>query len=336
MAWLDNSRIIAIFAVVFLHVAAYAVIGSDIGTASWWVGNLYDSLVRWCIPVFVMISGALLLDPSKKEDLTTFYIKRFSRILIPIIFWSVFFLLWATLKAAAKDETILIVDIVKRLLSGQPYLHLWFLYMIIMLYLFTPFFRKIIANSSRREITVLVVFTFVLSALNALAVKFGLVESKLFINLFLSYIPYFFLGYLVRTSASDYPRRILWGIFGASVILTAVGYYAVARNIGMDAGQYFYSYLSITVIPMSVSVMYLLKLWTKPIGSERLTKKVSALTLGVYLIHPIFLEIIQYAGYGPLAFNQAISIPFITVIVFSLSLSGAWVINKMPYIKLVI
>ena len=67
MVWLDNSRIIAILAVVFLHVSAGVVTESVIGTESWWVGNLYDSLVRWCVPVFVMISGAVLLDHSKKK-----------------------------------------------------------------------------------------------------------------------------------------------------------------------------------------------------------------------------------------------------------------------------
>lgn len=336
MVWLDNSRVIAIFAVVFLHVAAGVVIGSDIGTESWWIGNLYDSLVRWCVPVFVMISGALLLDPSKKEDLRTFYFKRLSRILIPILFWSAFFLLWATLKGTIKGEPLSIVDLAKRLLSGKPYFHMWFLYMIITLYLFTPFFRRIITDSSRNEIATLVFFTFVLSASNALAEKLFLGDSKLFINWFLSYIPYFFLGYLVRTSESDYPSRILWGVFVVSVILTAAGCYAVAKKEGLDAGLYFYSYLSITVIPMSVSVMHLLKSWTKPIGSKGLTKKISALTLGVYLIHPIFIEMIQYAGYGSLAFFPGLSIPIITFVVFSLSLSVAWVINKVLYLKLVI
>ena len=235
-----------------------------------------------------------------------------------------------------KGEPASIVDLAKQLLSGRPYYHMWYLYMIITLYLFTPFFRKVITNSSRNEIAILVFFTFVLSALNALAEKFFFGESKLFFNWFLSYIPYFFLGYLVRTSESDYPSSILWGVFVVSVILTAAGCYAVARNKGLDAGLYFYNYLSITVIPMSVSVVHLLKSWTKPIGSVGLTKKISALTFGVYLIHPIFIEMIRYAGYGPRVFYPGVSIPVITFVVFSLSLSGAWVINKVPYLKRVI
>jgi len=91
MIWLDNSRIVAIYAVVFLHVSAAVVLGNEVGTEYWWIGNIYDSAMRWCVPTFVMISGALLLDPDKQEDLKTFYAKRLSRILIPILFWSAFF-----------------------------------------------------------------------------------------------------------------------------------------------------------------------------------------------------------------------------------------------------
>ena len=83
MIWLDNSRILAVCGVVFLHVAAGVVLGHEVGTGDWWFGNVYDSVVRWCVPVFVMISGALLLDPGKKEDLSTFYKKRLARVLLP-------------------------------------------------------------------------------------------------------------------------------------------------------------------------------------------------------------------------------------------------------------
>ena len=152
MIWLDNSRIIAIFAVVMLHVAAGVVTGTDIGTTNWWFGNIYDSGVRWSVPVFVMISGALLLDPNKKEDLLTFYKKRLSKIFIPILIWTFLFLIWAFLKGQISGNEISIIHLLKRILSGKPHYHMWFLYMILCLYLFTPFFRKVIINSTRKEL----------------------------------------------------------------------------------------------------------------------------------------------------------------------------------------
>ena len=67
MIWVDNARILAVFAVVVLHVAAVVVLGiEDLDNLNWWVANIIDSSVRWCVPTFVMISGLLLLDPNKE------------------------------------------------------------------------------------------------------------------------------------------------------------------------------------------------------------------------------------------------------------------------------
>jgi surface polysaccharide O-acyltransferase-like enzyme len=336
MIWLDNSRIIAMFAVIFLHTATRVVTWSDVGSEYWWIGNFYYSFVRWCVPVFVMISGALLLDPNKKEDLTIFYKKRFSRILVPILFWSVFFLLWAMLKGTIKGNPPSLVELSERLIAGKPYYHMWFLYMMITLYLFTPFFRKIIANSTRSEIMILIIFTFLIAALNAIDVNFFSGGSKLFTNWFLIYIPYFFLGYLVRIDKRNFSKNILWAVFLLSSCLTAVGCYIVTKNRDLDAGLYFHGYLSITVIAMSISIMYLLKSWEKPIISEEFTRTLSLLTLGIYLIHPIILETILYLRLSPLNFHLAISIPVIAIIVFSFSLIWSWVIYQVPYLRRII
>lgn len=91
--WVSLARVIAAFAVVILHVSA-CVFPPDLqlGTANWWWANGYDAATRWAVPVFVMISGGLLLVPGKKESLALFYKKRLSRILVPLIFWSILYL----------------------------------------------------------------------------------------------------------------------------------------------------------------------------------------------------------------------------------------------------
>src|SRR5216117_2766854 len=66
LLWIEQARGAAALAVVILHVSAGVVRGvSDVTSAAWWIGNIVDSAMRWCVPVFVMISGALLLDPAK-------------------------------------------------------------------------------------------------------------------------------------------------------------------------------------------------------------------------------------------------------------------------------
>src|SRR3546814_2240779 len=90
---MDTARVGACFMVVILHVAA-----TRFGTFDdqWWASNFYDSLARSCVPLFLMITGVLLL--GKQESLPAFLSKRFARILPPLLFWSLFYMTWNTLK----------------------------------------------------------------------------------------------------------------------------------------------------------------------------------------------------------------------------------------------
>ncbi|MCY7296326.1 acyltransferase [Alteromonas sp. a30] len=332
MFWLDNARIIAIYAVLILHVAAGPLTSNDFGSFAWWVSNVMDSMVRWCVPVFVMISGALLLDPNKQESLSSFYFKRLSKILIPIVFWSILYLGWAIF----NGESLSVLGMLKRIVSGKPHYHMWFLYMIVILYLFTPFFRKVVAQSSQSELGVLTAALFVLSALNFAADVFVDGSSRWFFNWFLQYIPYFFLGYYIRNDKRKPAQGLLWLVFLGTGVFTCVGCYLLALETKEAFGYYFYGYVSISVIPMSISLMYLLKSWDKPMINAGFCRKLSLLTLGIYLIHPIFLETLQSSAFHLSDAHPLISIPVLSVVVALVSTLVVYLISHIPLLKRVI
>ena len=61
----------------------------------WTTVDFYQSFGRLGVPLFIMLTGALLLSPSKtNEDLGTFFKKRFSRIGLPCLFWGVIYFIW--------------------------------------------------------------------------------------------------------------------------------------------------------------------------------------------------------------------------------------------------
>src|ERR1700709_417019 len=68
LAWMDLLRIGAIVAVVVIHAISTATKSSGTGwhSAWWWTANFLNSACLWCVPVFVMVSGALLLDPARR------------------------------------------------------------------------------------------------------------------------------------------------------------------------------------------------------------------------------------------------------------------------------
>jgi surface polysaccharide O-acyltransferase-like enzyme len=123
--------------VIITHVAAGPVHRYNFSTdPQWWVGNIYDSFIHYCVPVFVMITGALLLPQT--ITLKSFLQKRVKRIFIPFLFWSVVYI-YFTLDDYSNDLTLFFVlkTVTAKLLYGASD-HLWYIYMIIGLYLFVP------------------------------------------------------------------------------------------------------------------------------------------------------------------------------------------------------
>lgn len=334
MTWVDNSRILASFAVVLLHVIASTVLGFDSPDRHyWWVGIFYSTLTKWSVPVFVMVSGALLLDSSKNESILEFYKKRAVRIVAPLFFWSV---IWAIFDSYVEGETPFLYSCLVRILSGTPHAHMWFLYMIAGLYLATPFLRKITHHSTKRELRMLVIGLFVASSISY---AYGILyagHTKLFLNWFLFYLPYFLGGHLIRETSWRPTTLLLVSSFVLFAVASATGCYLVAERAGLSKGLYFLKDLSITVIPMSISIMFLLKGMTRPLLGKERTGRIARLTLGIYVFHPMALQILYHCGITVDMFNPAFSAPATAILAFVLSLGTAHLIHSIPYLKRVI
>jgi len=154
LLWVDNLRAFATFAVILLHVSAPILYKyGSISNFSWWIGNIYDSSVRFCVPIFLMLSGALMYP--KTYELSDFFKKRFSRILFPFVFWSLVYILHdLSIKfyngdvMTMKEIAVVIFTKVK---DGASY-HLWYIYMLIGIYMIFPIFQKWINNSTKKDI----------------------------------------------------------------------------------------------------------------------------------------------------------------------------------------
>jgi surface polysaccharide O-acyltransferase-like enzyme len=106
--WANNLRVLATISVILLHVAANILYQyTNIPQHIWWIGNIYDGLVRFSVPAFFMLTGALLLP--KIEPVNVFLKKRFSRIFPPFLFWSLIYIIyhiWLQTVTGTALETI--------------------------------------------------------------------------------------------------------------------------------------------------------------------------------------------------------------------------------------
>lgn len=314
MVWVLNARILSVFVVIFLHASATTLTNSEFDTAPWWWSHLYDSASRWCVPVMIMVSGYLLLP--RVDQSSNFYKKRVLRILLPLIFWSLFFLFWDFLKTYRNGETTDMTVVIQNVAAGKPYYHLWFLFMISGLYAFTPVFKLLISAVSFNTFIGLTGFLFVLSAM---AEMLDLQVNGALL-LFLPFIPFYFTGYILTKISINPILAIFMATIGFGTVM--IGHFILGGN-----NFYFYEYLSVPVIIFSLGIIGLLSKINTPIFEGK-TKAISDLSFGIYLIHPAVLEIVYTLGL--LKLNPAISIPLIASIVFTLSGFSVWILTKTP------
>ena len=129
--YVDLIKVTAIFLVIFLHTAGIHLSQwHQVSFSAWMTENAYDAFTRMSVPLFVMSSGAMLLQ--KEESYYDFFKKRLSKILIPAVTWIGFYLVW---RIVHSNESFSIKAMLKMVISGPVYYHLWYLYMIVGLYL---------------------------------------------------------------------------------------------------------------------------------------------------------------------------------------------------------
>ena len=329
--YFDRLRIIATVAVVLIHVCAPELFRFGIASPAWDVCNAFDSFSRFAVPVFIMISGAIFLNPQRKTDIKTLYSKNLLRIITAFLVWSVVYAVHGYGGSAA--------EFLKNIFLGH--FHMYFLFIIGTLYLAVPVYRKICEDEKVMGyfLVLCIVFTFLLPAVAKL--KFMSVVSdvldKAKFNLVTGYSAYFVGGYYL--SRAELSKRRRWVIY----ILGIFAFLATAlftRSASLQSGilfEEYYSYFSGNVLVQAAAVFvfgkYRLNFEPKTKRRARRLLTASKLTFGVYLSHVLVLDVLRYSC----RLNRLTSIPLylLSELLFTLLISGiiSYVLNKIPVLK---
>ena len=73
IVYLDTLRVIAAIAVIISHVSTIHIENIPYDSTNWHVHNIFEAFSRWCVPIFIMISGALFLNDSKPLNIIKLY-----------------------------------------------------------------------------------------------------------------------------------------------------------------------------------------------------------------------------------------------------------------------
>ena len=261
--WVDLIRSVSVFLVVEIHTSDTVLqwgkspFRYHAALPSFLIIEILASLARMSVPLLFMLSGYLLL--SSKDEIWVFIRKRFWKVVIPLLGWSLIDL-WVTgFYNNAVSPVAAVKSTIRVILAGNVYFTLWFMYVLIGLYLATPLFRRLAQSASSKELWYLLLLwgiaTVVYSVDRIKGWNLNLIDPTYFAG----YVGYFFLGYVL--GQKEFSRKIIWFsaiLLPLTVAVVVYWAYAMARHGVIDT-ELIFDYLSIQTAVITVTGFILLK-----------------------------------------------------------------------------
>ena len=350
LGWADDLRVAAAFAVVLLHTAAGPLAWPGASAADWWAANLYDGASRWCVPAFVALTGGLLVGRAGAGSAVDFLRHRLPRLLAVTAFWTLFYYAYA---AAFRGAPAGPGHFAGRVLTTGTYYHLWFLPMLCGVYCAVPVAGRMMRLAGSEDLNDPAsrrVQWWVASGLLLVAVLHDVADrarGRGPADVFLVWAPYAAwlpAAHLLFTAAP--PRRPAAWLAAAAACALAVPALAggLWPALGPRAVGVAYSYFNPFTVLATVCLVRGLSGLTGPPGrARRAVRGLAPLTLGIYLIHPVWLDLARDAGLaasaaaGPgawaAAVPAAVTVPAVAAGVFAASAGSAALLRRVPGVR---
>lgn len=279
----DILNIIACFSIVYLH--CNGIVHQFSNTYAWKGALVIEVLCYFAVPIFLMLSGANLLNYMKKYDTKTFFKKRMVKVLVPYFVWSIIYYI-------VYYKTFIPIDFVVKFLNCDIESVFWFFPLIIWLYLILPLFAALV---EKKQFTILKYFAILVfisvSCIPYIFSIFGKNVPSIFncLDGFIGYSLYLILGYLLSNNDVKKKKKIYIYFFAIICILFRyiyTYYFSIQDNF---INKNSWGYLSVICIIPSVAVFLLVKDidWCKFINDKtaNILTKISSCSFGIYLIH---------------------------------------------------
>ena len=371
IAYLEALRLVACILVVGVHVSAFNLEQVPVESLNFKVMNGLDCLSILGVPLFVMISGALFLAPSYEITVKKFYTRKIPRIVFLYFFWLLFYNVVNFLEnGTVWNFTNVKKQIVLESLLGKGMYHMWYLPMLAVLYLLTPFLKSFAAE--KKKCMLFCVLGFGYSILLPTALKFEfpyrtIVESlynQFDCSFFGGYVTYYVLGhvlheYVPKLSAQKKAALGLGGVIAMGIEIAVCNVWSVKTGVMSTVLN---TPFSVTAFIGAAAIFLLLRdgvsgrkqqelpdngqtvgnvqgSGNEQTAGSRLSGicgKLAGLTLGIYLIHPLFLRIYGWLGGTTLFAPAAIAVPLIVVLITLISGAAVYVLSKVPVVKKIV
>lgn len=366
--FLDVLRVLATCAVVLMHVLTGATDVTDASIVPEYRSLLLSvmDLVTWCVPIFLLISGYLFLNPERTLTYPVMIKKYCRRIALAILLFGVPYAASELVVAERTFRIRMIPEALKMTLMGHTWSHMWYLYLILFLYLITPLLKKVLRVLPVWGVGTVMAVIFLGSSVAPFLNKVLDVNSIPVLPDGGVYFLYYLCGYLfaVREVCVDKAESCgtsgkgmeagldtepvrgkrtgnVWLIAAAVLIMGMI----LSRTLAGFSIQMAYNY-PFTVL---LAVLLFAAGWNGSIKKHRIPwQEAGALSFAVYLVHPVYVNllykfvkitpftVLEQCGVQSVAAGQTVLILLLAafcLVVLALATATAWVLRKIPVLR---
>lgn len=343
--FLDVLRVLATCAVVLMHVLTGATDVTDASIVPEYRSLLLSvmDLVTWCVPIFLLISGYLFLNPERTLTYPVMIKKYCRRIALAILLFGVPYAASELVVTERTFRIMMIPEALKMTLTGHTWSHMWYLYLILFLYLITPLLKKVLRVLPVWGVAAVMAVIFLGSSVAPFLNKVLDVNSIPVLPDGGVYFLYYLCGYFfaVREVCVDKGRNV-W--LTVAVAVLALGM-ILSRTLAGFSIQMAYNY-PFTVL---LAVLLFAAGWNGSIKKHRIPwQEAGALSFAVYLVHPVYVNllykfvkitpftVLEQCGVQSVAAGQTVLILLLAafcLVVLALATATAWVLRKIPVLR---
>ncbi|MDL2318324.1 acyltransferase family protein [Eubacteriales bacterium OttesenSCG-928-A19] len=350
--YLDVCKIVAIFMIVVMNVSSGPWGTVEFMSGDWHMIGFFNVLSRFGIPLFFMMTGALLLNEEKEMPFKRLFGRHILRLVTAFLFWSVLnMVIYYFQKAPGGFFSFTIGGFLVGVLEGAPYVH-YFIFLSISLYLLIPILRAIAQNmqACRYYLILWMIFAFVLPTLRKIPWLVPHLPQlaqdvlnqtlnaadRISPTLVINYAGYLLLGHYIHKT--EYTTRKMALYLAGAVAMFIVAFVLTIHMSARDGAntEFFMGNFSLPVLCMAIGFMISMKvLLAKTWFSStiyRATRFFSGVTFGIFLVHDVLRRQVGRFGVDAFLFTPVLSIPIFSVAIFVLSALIVYLLKKIPYI----
>lgn len=368
----DALRALAIFGIITCHMTANFITNASnisIYDLNWMFLLFFNSFRQFSIPVFVMISGALLIN--KDYSLSTFIKKKFNRIFIPYVFWAIVLVLFSLLIIAfgIKSNTIdtfslgylikCFLGLSKGISKGR---HLWFIWMILLVYVILFLLNKVLnrvnEDANKKIITgltlIFIIYCVIFTPLDI--IRIGPFKHTLLY--YISFAGYGILGYfLAKTDFTNImknrkiSKRTIFAVSSILFAITYIYFLVTITNLSVASNHFeTMTYFGIVTLLLSSSIFLSFRYFEeanedyedsifmkiKKGKAGAFINSLSKCSFGIYFIHPLVFICYKDILFGSINILKHDPIKWsslLIVLVLFTSWAIIWAMSKIPYLE---